>query len=444
MSETSSTNRPTGRARRDAAEAERVTLRRRWASILEQIRVVARDWAEVTRPYVAPAGSVLGCVSPFGWLVVAAAASSWVLGRYLGWLESSYAAVALAALFVLSCFLTIGRMALEVGVELEPQRVVVGDGAALRVRVRNLGRAPLLPAALDVPVQDSTIRFGLPLLSADETYEDIHVITTGRRGVFTVGPASTTRGDPFGLVRRVVTWTRPTDLFVHPRTTWLNTLGSGLLRDLEGTVTNDMSMNDLAFHTLREYAPGDDRRHIHWLSSAKRMASTGRDEFLVRQFVDTRRSHIGVVLDCSLASYVEEDSFELAVSVAASVARQAMLDQLGLTQAAGPQLQLRSGRRTALDLYAGAQLGSEPIDLTAARLAHAAPNVSAVVLVTGALGEYARLLRAKAAFSAAVNVVGVRVEGGARRSLQRAGGVPIVTVGSLADLRAALAGRFGS
>ena len=50
-------------------------------------------------------------------------------------------------------------------------------------------------------------------------------------------------------------------------------------------------MSDLAFHALREYQPGDDRRYVHWRSSAKH----GR--LLVRQFLDTRRSHLAVVVD---------------------------------------------------------------------------------------------------------------------------------------------------
>ena len=50
-------------------------------------------------------------------------------------------------------------------------------------------------------------------------------------------------------------------------------------------------MSDLAFHALREYQPGDDRRYIHWRSSAK----AGR--LLVRQFLDTRRSHLSIVVD---------------------------------------------------------------------------------------------------------------------------------------------------
>ena len=99
------------------------------------------------------------------------------------------------------------------------------------------------------------------------------------------------RGDPLGLVRRTVRWTDVTELFVHPRTVSLESLGAGLLRDLEGETTQDLSMSDLAFHALREYQPGDDRRYIHWRSSAK----AGR--LLVRQFLDTRRSHLSVVVD---------------------------------------------------------------------------------------------------------------------------------------------------
>ena len=112
--------------------------------------------------------------------------------------------------------------------------------------------------------------------------------------------ATTVHGDPLGLVRRTVAWTERTELFVHPLTVSLESLGAGLLRDLEGTVTPDLSMSDLAFHALREYQPGDDRRYIHWRSSAK------HDRLLVRQFLDTRRSHLAVVVDTSPEVYARD------------------------------------------------------------------------------------------------------------------------------------------
>ena len=93
--------------------------------------------------------------------------------------------------------------------------------------------------------------------------------TAAGAGVIPVGPATSVRGDPIGLIRRQVSWAEQTEVFVHPRTTRLEPFGSGLLRDLEGRTTEDVSMSDLAFHTLREYVPGDDRRYIHWRSSAK-------------------------------------------------------------------------------------------------------------------------------------------------------------------------------
>ena len=77
----------------------------------------------------------------------------------------------------------------------------------------------------------------------------------------------------------------------------LDALGAGLLRDLEGVATDAVSQSDLAFHALREYAPGDDLRHVHWRSSAKAMASGGESQLLVRQYLDTRRSHATIVVD---------------------------------------------------------------------------------------------------------------------------------------------------
>ena len=76
--------------------------------------------------------------------------------------------------------------------------------------------------------------------------------------------------------------------FVHPRTIGVPSTSTGLIRDLEGTPTRDLTSSDVAFHALREYQPGDERRYIHWKSTAK----TGT--YMVRQFEQTRRSHLVV------------------------------------------------------------------------------------------------------------------------------------------------------
>ena len=113
------------------------------------------------------------------------------------------------------------------------------------------------------------------------------MVPTDRRSVIPVGPPSAVRSDPLGLVRRDVveqtTWSCSCTRRSSP-----GLARPGLERDLEGQTTNDLSTSDVAFHTLRDYVPGDDRRHVHWRSTAK----AGR--LMVRQFVDTRRSHLAV------------------------------------------------------------------------------------------------------------------------------------------------------
>ena len=73
-------------------------------------------------------------------------------------------------------------------------------------------------------------------------------------------------------------------------------------------------MSDLAFHALREYVLGDELRHVHWRSSAK------ANKLQIRQYHDTRRSHLTIVLDDNRDSDGDPDDFETAVSAAASVA----------------------------------------------------------------------------------------------------------------------------
>ncbi len=400
-----------------------------------------REWRDLAEPVLTPARRILACVSPLGWLTLGAAFTCWFVAATLGWQEFGYAAAALLLVFALSCLLTIGRMSLEVSTRVEPQRVIAGDASAIEVKVRNVGKAPMLPAPLDLPTGATITRFGLPALGPGGEFSDVVVMPSQKRGLHVIGPASTLRGDPFGLVRREVTWTEPVELFVHPRTVYLEPLGSGMLKDLEGRSTNDMSMSDLAFHTLREYAPGDDRRHIHWLSSAKRSGAGGSEEFMVRQFLDTRRSHIGVVVDCHSEAWLDEDEFETAVSAGASVIARALRDGQDVSEASGPYVLTRPKRHTALDLFSRARLGDETLEATVSQLTRIAPNVSAVLLFVGPLTPLLTIRRSAALFGPDVNVVAVRVEHGASMNLQRSGGRSIVTIGSLSDLPRALTGK---
>ena len=123
-----------------------------------------------------------------------------------------------------------------------------------------------------------------------DSHSDVFLVPTSRRGIIPIGPVRTVRADPIGLLRREVVWAESLDLFVHPRTIAIPSMSTGFVRDLEGAPTRDLTASDVAFHALREYVPGDERRNIHWKSTAK----TG--SYMVRQFEETRRSHLLVAL----------------------------------------------------------------------------------------------------------------------------------------------------
>ncbi len=395
-------------------------------------------WAAAA-PRREPVARVLRCVSPLGWAVLGIGLACWIGAAILGWLELAYAAIALVLLFLLSCLLTLGRTRLDVSLKIAPRRVTAGEVAVAEVRLRNTGSGRLLPLPLELPCGDTSTRFLVPPLPAGHDHDDIVVLPTGRRGVYRIGPVTTLRGDPFGLVRRTIAWTDAVDLVVHPVTTYLGAFGTGLLRDLDGQTTSDPSPSDLAFHGLREYVPGDDQRHIHWASTAKRTSVSGSMSFMVRQFLDTRRTHIGVVLDCDEAAYAGDDEFELAVSVAASLARRAVADQIDLSEAAGTAYLPGAAGAAALDLFARTQLVRERVDVVAANLARRSPGISMAVVVSGSRAPLELLARAAAALPSGVTALVIRVEPGADLARRAANGRVVVTVGALADLPRALA-----
>ena len=392
-----------------------------------------------TRPAWKPVTRFLSWVSPLGWAVLALGVLGWVVGAAFDWNEWLMIGAAAIALVVCCVLLAVGRTQVRIDTEVEPRRVTVGEPATGRISVTNDSKRGMLPLLVELPVGQSAARFTLPPLGSGRAHEELFVVPTQRRGVIPVGPATTVQGDPLGLVRRTLRWSDVTELFVHPRTISIEPLGAGLLRDLEGETTQEMSMSDLAFHALREYQPGDDRRYIHWRSSAK----AGR--LLVRQFLDTRRSHLAMVVDTDPGSYTGgEEDVETAISIAASLAVRAHLDEQDFTVVCNDARASRTTASLALDELARVELAGTDLYADCGDALGLAPDTSMAFLVTGTRKPFIQVQRALGQFENEVVKVVLTVDPTERVGVKNVAGLTLANVATLTDLRAVLLGGIAA
>jgi uncharacterized protein (DUF58 family) len=388
---------------------------------------------------------LLSAVTGLGWLVFLASVAAWVIGARLAWIELTLSAVTGLLTLLFCAALAIGRTALRIELNPDRRRMVVGESMQVGIGVTNLSSRRLLMLTMEVVVGTSSVPVALPnTMATGATFSTELTVAGRRRGVIPIGPATSVRGDPIGLIRRQVSWAEQTEVFVHPRTTRLQPFGAGLLRDLEGRTTEDVSMSDLAFHTLREYVPGDDRRYIHWRSSAKVGSAVPGGKFLVRQFRDTRRTHLLVIVDGSDASYVDAEEFETAISVGASVALQASADELDVSLIIADQPPRRiHGRETVssrvLDVFARAETGNRRLPAQVALAARMAPDATYAIIITGANRTFHAVRRAATQLSPAVRVTIIRVDPVATSGVVTLANPTAVTLSRLEDLRGLLA-----
>jgi hypothetical protein len=396
-------------------------------ALLSGLRVIAPFFALV-RVFFRPA---LSLVSAAGWLVIAVALTSLISGFALGWQELTVLAFALIASLAACGAYLIGRSTYAVDIELNPSRVVVGERAMGQLTVRNDGPKALLPAVMELPVGGAVAEFGIPGLKPGEVHDELFAVPTERRAVIEAGPARSVRGDHLGLLRRVVDWTGPVDLYVHPRTTPLAPSAAGLVRDLEGQVTSKITNNDLAFHALRQYVPGDDRRYVHWRTSAR----TG--QLMVRQFNETRRSQLTMVLSENSASYSDAEEFELAVGVTASIATQVIRDGTQISVVAESRT-LRTHAPTAL-LDDSCRVALQPSRFPSPRdfvrsVTRRLPPPSVLIVVAGSAWTPSDFRGIQLLMPSDTTMLGVVVSRGATPAIARVSGVSILTIGVLSDL----------
>lgn len=383
---------------------------------------------DLSRPVTKRIGLALSTVTPIGRTVFLLGLACWVLAWRFGWTEMAVLAGAATCLLALAALFMIGSTNIAVKMSVEPPRVSVGDPVSGEIEVTNKAKTPLLPVVLELPIGTAGVGFDLPAMLPGSTHSELFVVPTQRRGVVDVGPVTTARGDALGLFRRDVTWSDTHEIFVHPTITALEPLGSGIMRDLEGNTSETISVSDLAFHALREYVPGDDIRHVHWRSSAK------HGQLLVRQFLDTRRSHLTAIVDQRLDSYQTEDEYELAISVAGSLLVRAILDGYDATFLSGEHAMTKVTGRAALDACARAVPGQENLISAAGRAARLAPETSIVFLLTGSKADFLAIQKAGAQFPIEVAKIVIRIDSSSRASMRAAGELPLLTLGALNEL----------
>lgn len=404
-----------------------VGLRRRGTSAAFGLRERARVRTARPRGALAPVTDV---VSPAAWALLLLAVVALVAGWRLGWTELRFAGVALLVLLGACAAFVVGRPRLQAQLDLTRQRVVVGERANGRLVLSNPGGRRALPSMVELPVGRGVAAFDVPSLAGGGTHEELFAIPTSRRAVLDLGPVRAVRADPFLLLRRDHEITEAQLLHVHPRTVLVEGSAAGFVRDLEGLTIRKLSDNDVSFHALREYVPGDDRRFVHWKSTAR----TGT--LMVRQFEETRRAHLLVALSTRLEDYADDDEFELAVSVVGSLGAQTIRDGHTLS-AMTSTAHLRSDHATLLlDQLSGVGYAPSAPRLSGAlrRLGRDVQGASVAILVCGSVTDSADLRAARRHLGPDVRTVVVRNRIGADLAMRAMGDLDLTTLGRLEDL----------
>lgn len=370
-----------------------------------------------------------------GWLVLVGGIAS--LGAWLLWDWAEAAAIMFASLLALAAAVvqTWGGGELAVRVLVEQDRLRKGQDLVGRAVATNNARRAVRALTIELPLGKEQADIAVSTLHSGKSFTREFQLQTKRREKIVVGPARTVRQDILGLIRRVRSWPEYQDVYVYPNfTSALGTL-SGYARDMEGATSQIITSSDAAFHALRPYETGDDRRHIHW----KMSAHTG--QLMMRQYLETRRSHHLIVLDLKRENYGEAD-FELAVEAAASLAVSSLSSGQPVTLYAGKTVMKAVTSRAVLDFLTEVQAQVESEDyrhLVRWALAHEA-QASVCSLICGPGVSMRRMQQICLLPAADMATTGIRADVGAALTRRGAASRRLLNIGELSQLPWAISG----
>jgi uncharacterized protein (DUF58 family) len=275
--------------------------------------------------------SLLAGMTTRGSSFLAAGVAAALTGYLLGERALLCVGVALMALPLLAAAAARrGQYRLSVSRIISPPRVPAGHTATVMLRMENVSRAStgLLLAEDAVPYAlGARPRYVLDKIERNGMRELTYPLRSDLRGKFEIGPLHLRVADSFGLVEVSRSLSGRTVFVVTPRVVPL--ARTVISRSWAGEGEGQARLASMAGEDdviPRAYRHGDERRRVHWRSTAR------YGELMVRREEQRWRNRATVLLDSRSMSHVgsgTSSSFEVAVSAAASVG--VHVSQEGLT-----------------------------------------------------------------------------------------------------------------
>lgn len=255
-------------------------------------------------------------------------------GRFLFWLTAALAVVglntkgsqvfkvfavtaAMLALGTIFALLRPPRAELQCAL---PVRATAGTPVAISLRL-SVDGSSLRPLFVSFPRSGVAIepRQAVVVTDANDPYRSAVTLRPEKRGRYLLRGATVRGTDPLGLVGSRSRRLPDQVLLVYPRFYAMESfvLPLGRRHQPGGIPLASHTGDSLEFLGTREYRQGDPLKHIHWRSWAR------VGEPVVKEFREEYFSRIAILLDTFLprrARAEEEEAFEAAVSVVASVA----------------------------------------------------------------------------------------------------------------------------
>jgi len=224
------------------------------------------------------------------------------------------------------------RVGLTVSRSFRPEPVGVGQPAVVELTIANSGRRPTpqIEWRDHRPwVSGDTGSRMLPALAArgsrGATARLRYELVPPRRGEFPIGPLGLRLADPFGLAKGEVAVGAMDVLLVTPVIRELPDTGLAVFASEGASLLVRRSIGGEDDLSTRAYRTGDAMRRVHWRATAR------HGELMVRQEEPRSHAEARIILDTRGTGYadhqpgrpsdeLESESFELAVSLAASIA----------------------------------------------------------------------------------------------------------------------------